>query len=175
MNFMPRRSRIVLPGCCHHITQRGVRSLPLFFDDLDRIAYQYFLRDEARSADLKFMSYSLMPNHLHLVVIPRTASSLARAIGNAHKRYTWMINHRMEKRGFLFQGRFYSEPLEEEHFWSTMRYVERNSTHAGLSETPWNYRWSSCRFNTGIITHDPLIKEISFNPEWWKNFLGGPL
>jgi len=29
-----------------------------------------------------------MPNHVHLVVVPSTAESLAAAIGEAHRRYT---------------------------------------------------------------------------------------
>ena len=33
-------------------------------------------------------AYCLMPNHVHLIVVPQSAESLRRAIGEAHPRYT---------------------------------------------------------------------------------------
>ncbi len=38
---MARIARIVLPNYPHHVTQRGVRSLPVFLSDEDRIEYLY--------------------------------------------------------------------------------------------------------------------------------------
>ncbi len=36
MDLMPRIARVVVPGLPHPVTQRGVRSLPVFFGDEDR-------------------------------------------------------------------------------------------------------------------------------------------
>jgi putative transposase len=36
---MARLARVVLPHLPHHVIQRGVRSLSLFFSDADREAY----------------------------------------------------------------------------------------------------------------------------------------
>ena len=35
---MARLSRVVLPKVPHHVTQRGVRSMNIFFDDIDSVA-----------------------------------------------------------------------------------------------------------------------------------------
>jgi len=47
-----------------------------------------------------------MSNHVHLIAVPRTDDGLARAIGEAHRRYTNYINARARFRGHLFQNRF---------------------------------------------------------------------
>ena len=36
---MARLARIVIPGIPHHVTQRGNRRLPVFFEDTDYQAY----------------------------------------------------------------------------------------------------------------------------------------
>ena len=67
-----------------------------------------------------------MPNHVHLIVVPQSAESLRRAIGEAHRRYTRRINFREGWRGHLWQGRFASFVMDEDHLLTAARYVELN-------------------------------------------------
>jgi putative transposase len=53
---MARFARLVVPGHPHHVTQRGVRSIDIFADDEDRLAYLDFMREEARRFDVKFVA-----------------------------------------------------------------------------------------------------------------------
>jgi putative transposase len=84
-----------------------------------------------------------MPNHVHLVAVPRTPEGLARAIGEAHRRYTRRINFRKEWRGYLWQGRFASCVMDREHGVAAARYIERNPVRAGLVKRAWEWPWSS--------------------------------
>src|SRR5256885_15677406 len=43
---MARISRVVASGYPHHVTQRGVRSIPIFQTDSDRRAYLDFVTEE---------------------------------------------------------------------------------------------------------------------------------
>ncbi len=86
-----------------------------------------------------------MPNHVHLIAVPQTADGLARAIGEAHRRYTRWINFREDWRGHLWQERFASFPMDEAHFLAVARYVETNPVAAGLVARPEEYQWSSAR------------------------------
>jgi putative transposase len=86
-----------------------------------------------------------MPNHVHLVVVPETSDGLARAIGEAHRRYTRLINFREGWRGYLWQGRFASYPLDEHYLLAVVRYVELNPVRAGLVKDAGCYRWSSAQ------------------------------
>ena len=56
-----------------------------------------------------------MPNHVHLILVPATADGLACAIGETHRQYTGFVNARQRWTGHLFQGRFSSVVLDEEH------------------------------------------------------------
>ena len=70
---------------------------------------------------------------------------LARAVGEAHRRYTRMIHFREDWRGYLWQGRFASYPMDEEYLLRAVRYTELNPVRAGLVQCPWEYEWSSAR------------------------------
>jgi hypothetical protein len=66
-------------------------------------------------------AYCLMPNHVHLIAVPQAEDSLARAIGEAHCRYTRRINFREKWRGYLWQGRFASFVMDEPYLEEELR------------------------------------------------------
>jgi hypothetical protein len=75
-----------------------------------------------------------MPNHVHLVGVPEREASLGLAVGRAHMTYARHANRRQQWWGHLWANRFYSSPLDDEHCWAAIRYVERNPVRAGLVE-----------------------------------------
>lgn len=108
---MARIKRVVVPGYPHHIVQRGVRSMDVFFSDADRQEYINLLCEQSIRSGVRYLAYCLMTNHIHLLAIPEKQDSLAKAIGETHRWYTQMVNFREKVRGFLFQGRFSSCPV----------------------------------------------------------------
>jgi putative transposase len=78
---MARLARIVVPGHPHHVTQRGNRRQPIFFEPSDYALYRDLLAEQCRKAAVEVWAYCLMPNHVHLVLTPQTAGALARALG----------------------------------------------------------------------------------------------
>ena len=170
---MSRISRIVVPGYPHHVTQRGVRSMNVFDSDEDRLAYIGFLSEEARRFGLDILAWCLMTNHVHFIATPQTQISLARGFGEAHRRYTRMKNFALKVRGYLFQGRFNSSVLDENHLLAAVRYVEMNPVKAGMAAHAWDYPWSSAAFHTGKIDLDPLVKDRSLSGmiSDWEGYL----
>ena len=170
---MPRISRVVLPGVPHHITQRGVRSLPVFYSDRERKAYLCLLARQGKRFQVRFVSYCLMTNHVHLIAVPGRPESLARAIGEAHRRYTCWQNGRSSSKGYFFQGRFFSCPLDERHLLAAVRYVERNPVRARMVRQAWEYPWSSAAYHAGLREGDPLIegRPLGGVIDDWKEFL----
>ena len=81
-----------------------------------------------------------MPNHVHLIAVPRTEQSLRRAIGEAHRRYTRRIHFREKWRGYPWQGRFASFVMDEPHLLAAARYVELNAQRAGLVACPEDWQ-----------------------------------
>lgn len=112
---MARLPRFVLPGVPHHVTQRGNRRERTFFEDGDYAVYLDLLADAARRAQTEICSYCLMPNHVHIILVPSDADGLRRTFGDLHRRYTGFINARMRTTGHLWQGRFSSVAMDEAH------------------------------------------------------------
>jgi putative transposase len=172
---MARISRIVVPEYPHHVTQRGVRSMTLFESDVDRGRYLAFIAEETIRFDVSILCWCLMDNHVHFIATPQTQSGLARAFGEAHRRYTRMKNLSEGVRGYLFQGRFSSTVLDERHLFAAARYVELNPVRAGLAAHAWDYPWSSARYHMGMQESDSLVKARKL-PEImgdWAEYLRG--
>ena len=114
-----------------------------FFADEDYRAYLALLAEWTGRCGVRVLAYCLMPNHLHLILVPGTQAGLARAVGQANQRYTRRINFRENWRGYLWQGRFSSCVMDEPHLLAAAAYVERNPARAGLVERAEDWPWSS--------------------------------
>lgn len=173
---MARLARVVAAGLPHHVTQRGNRRQAVFFGDQDYALYRELLAEGCRAAGVSVWAYCLMPNHVHLILVPHNADGLRAALGEAHRRYTRHVNFRQGWRGYLWQGRFASFPMDEPYLLACARYVELNPVRAGLVRRAKDWRWSSARAHLkgrddGLVAVDPLL---SLAPDW-AGFLRGGL
>jgi putative transposase len=146
---MPRSARIVVPGLPHHVTQRGNNRQDVFFVDGDRRAYLRILAEQCARHKTKILGYCLMNNHIHLIAIPAAEDSLAKSIGRTHWRYAQYLNRLHKRSGHLWQNRFYSNAMDDDHCLLAMRYIERNPLRAGIARAARNYRWSSAAAHCG--------------------------
>ena len=79
-----------------------------FFSQADYRLYLELVNEYRESAGVAIWAYCLMPNHVHLVVVPETRESLADFFRQVHRQYTRRINRREEWIGHLWQERFHS-------------------------------------------------------------------
>ncbi|MCF6256590.1 MAG: transposase [Gammaproteobacteria bacterium] len=170
---MARLARVVLPGYPHHITQRGNRRQDVFFTDSDYEYYLELLVEWCTHEGIEIWAYCLMTNHVHLIVKPKKKSHLGKAIGEVHRRYTRMINLRENWKGYLWQGRFSSYPMDKRWLLKAAAYVELNPVKAGRVKKAWDYRWSSVhahlsgKDSRGIILPEKLLSLAGD----WKTYL----
>ncbi len=95
--------------------------------------------------------------------------ALARAFGEAHRRYTRRINERNSWRGHLFQDRFFSYPMDENHLLNAARYIETMPVMMGVAPNPESYLWSSARAHIKGREDKLLDKNkplLHFVPDW---------
>lgn len=142
---MARLPRLVLPGLPYHVTQRGNRRQQTFFEDADYALYRDLLGEAARRAGSQVWAYCLMPNHVHLIVVPSDDDGLRRTFAEAHRRYTGFINARHRWTGHLWQGRFGAVVMDEIHLAHAVRYVTLNPVRARLVGRADEWPWSSAR------------------------------
>ncbi len=171
---MGRSARLVLPGCAHHVTQRGNHQQDVFLCDADRSLYLSLLRDSSEKAGFRILAFCLMTNHVHLVVVPERTDSLAKGLGRVHNDYARWLQIRQRRRGHLWQNRFFSCPLSDGHLVETLRYVEVNPVRAKLVSDPCDWAWSSARARitgtdrAGLIAHPDLGPSIGSD---WQRVL----
>ena len=84
-----------------------------------------------------------MPNHVHLIATPADEPGLPPAVGEAHRRHAAFIGARSRWTGHLFQARFSSVAMDEDHLLAAFRYVARGPVKAGLTAQAADWPWSS--------------------------------
>jgi putative transposase len=159
---LPRLARIVVPGAPHHVTQRGNRREQVFFGPGDYRFYRDLLAQAAAEAGTEIWAYCLMPNHVHLILVPANTQGLRATLAEAHRRYTNFINERNGWTGHLWQGRFGSAPMDEDHLAGAVRYVSLNPVRAGLVRRAQDWEWSSVRahlagIDDGFVAVKPVL------------------
>ena len=144
---MPRAARASGGGICYHVINRGNGRRQVFHKDGDYQAFLKAIGHACIEVPLPVLAYCLMPNHFHLVVLPRADGDLSRWmhwVQNTHVR-RYHQHHRTS--GHLWQGRFKAFPIQaDEHLLTVLRYVERNPVRAELARLAEQWDWSSARF-----------------------------
>jgi putative transposase len=164
---MPRRPRVVVPGIAHHITQRGNNRQAVFLSPGDRCLYLQLLSRIAPAGGVRILGYCLMTNHVHLIAVPESETSLARTLGRAHSEYALAVNRDQRRTGHVWQNRFFSCPMEESHLYAAMRYVELNPVRASMISVAWEWPWSSAAAHALDTSGDPVLDSH------WKEYFGG--
>jgi putative transposase len=169
---MARMARAVAAGVPHLVTQRGNRGQKVFFGDDDYEIYKALLAEGCRAAGVALWAYCLMPAQVHLILVPSDEDGLRAALGETHRRYTRLVNAREDWRGYLWQGRFASFPVDHTWLLACARYVELNPVRAKLARRARDWRWSSARAHLKgrddtLVRVGPLLKRV----DDWATFL----
>ncbi|MEO7239842.1 MAG: transposase [Sphingomicrobium sp.] len=170
---MARLTRLVIPGLPYHVTQRGNRRQQTFFNDGDYALYRELIAAAARRSECAIWAYCLMPNPVHLIVVP-SHCDLRQLFADAHRRYTGFINARQRWTGHVWQGRFGAVAMDEAHLAAAARYVALNPVRARSCERAEQWPWSSARAHLAgaddaLTTVAPLLDRYGD----FASFLGG--
>lgn len=139
---MARKARIYSQSGCYHIVIKGVGNQILFEDDNDCRKFLFYLKKFKKQMDVKIIGFCLMENHVHLIL--RTEGKLvSRFMQKLEISYAYYFNVKYQREGPVFNGRFKSEPIENDVYMLTaFRYVVRNPEKAGICRFN-EYLWSS--------------------------------
>ena|SRR2546425_1174406 len=151
---MARLARIAVANIPHHATQRGNARQFILGSDAERLVYLDLLRKYVQLHELLLLGYCLMSNHVHLVIVPREVDAMAKALKQTHGRYASYWNATHASSGHVWQGRFYSCPLDSHHLWIALRYAELNPVRAGLVHQAESWPWSSAPAHCGSVRAD---------------------
>ena len=175
---MARLARVVIPGLPHHVTQRGNGGARTFFSDRDFACYRDLLAASCREAEVEVWAWCLMPDHVHLVLVPTDPDGLRRALAPVHRKYAGIIHARRKRTGHFWQGRFGCVAMDEDHLAAALRYVSLNPVRARLVGRARDWRWSSVRAqlarrDDGITTQTSFRTSIYLRSKITLNFSVG--
>jgi REP element-mobilizing transposase RayT len=132
LRLMPRGPRLDAPGALHHVIARGIERRAIFRHDGDRTQFLDRLADVMAATRLQLLAWSLMPNHVHLLIRTRDRS-LSTGMRCLLTGYAVTFNRHHRRAGHLFQNRFKSTLVEEEpYFLQLVRYIHLNPLRARL-------------------------------------------
>jgi putative transposase len=128
---MARKLRVQYEGAIYHVTMRGVERRPIFKDDEDRERFLKRLGEAVEEFGLRLYLFSLLQNHIHLLVETPQAN-LSAFMHKLQTAYTVYYNLRHRRAGHLMQGRFGAEPVQgDTHLLKLTRYIHLNPVFVG--------------------------------------------
>ena len=114
---------------------RNPRAADLMLSELGR------LRDEL---DFALLAYGIMPDHIHLVIVPGTVANLSRTMQSIKGRFARRWNQRLGRRGCIWQPRYYESAVRTEaQLLNWVEYIHQNPIRAGLAASPEGYPYCS--------------------------------
>jgi len=154
---MPRLARYAAPGTPQHIIHRGNNRAAIFARVADYRFFRECLRSACERYECSVHAYALMTNHVHVLVTPHRASSVAEMMQSIGRRYVRYFNDVHERTGTLWEGRYRATLIETDRYlFACYRYVELNAVRAGIVREPRAYAWSSHAFNA-YGSNDPVV------------------
>lgn len=161
---MARLPRLIIPDQPHHVIQRGNDRQAIFRDASDYGIFLGWLRESSKQFNVAIHAYVLMSNHLHLLASPSDLIGLGRMMQWVGRHYVPYFNHKYQRSGTLWQGRYKTAVIDSERYFLTCsRYIELNPVRAGMVSGPADYQWSSYLHHIGTRT-DALVTD---HPLYW--------
>ncbi len=140
---MARLARFIIPGIPHLVTQRGNGRQKTFFSDDDYALYRDLLREHAAANGVAVWSWVLMPNHVHMILVPEAEDSLRACLSKVHRAYAGHIHAREKRTGHFWQGRYGCVAMDEAHLLAALPYVALNPVRARRVKRAQQWTWSS--------------------------------
>jgi putative transposase len=127
------------------VTQRGVGRQRVFFAESDYEAYKDLLVEGCQRAGVTVLAWCLLPQRVHLVLVPKDKDGLRAALGETHRRYSRQVNVRKARQGYLWRSRFASFPFDEGLLDEVIRFVELSPVRENLVRSAAGWSWSSAQ------------------------------
>ena len=177
---MARKPRVEYPGAFYHVITRGNQRRDIFTDSRDRERCINKLKDYKERYEFFIYAYTLMSNHIHLL-IETGNTSLSKIMQGFLQSYTQYYNRKYNTVGHLFQSRYKAILCDKDaYLLQLVRYIHLNPVRAKIVENSSDYLWSSHRVYLGLegtffIDYEFVLGQFSNRPiearRMYENFI----
>jgi putative transposase len=142
---MPRAPRIYAPGGTMHVVARCNNREFYFTAQKDFQILLDHLGEMSRAYGVRLFGYTLMSNHIHLLLQSPDTDALGRPMRWFMTQTAKTFHLLRNRRGHFWERRFRACLVEDDLYaLAALRYMDRNPVRAGIVEDPATYAWSSC-------------------------------
>jgi REP element-mobilizing transposase RayT len=136
-------NHILLENQAYHTISTTRDRRPVFADPVLANVVLDTIR-ETRIERAHVLAWAVMPDHLHLVLVPREPYTLPQVMQNIKGNASWAINRITGRRGPIWQQGYYDRMIRSEmHLFEAIAYVNANPVVAGLAKEPGEYPFAS--------------------------------
>jgi len=164
-------------GRARFVTFSTHRRLPILTNDVFRQDVVDALIETREKTKVRLVAYVIMPEHVHLVLVPPESTKIGSLIGDIKRLAARSVLARLRNndtgllkelvvernrivRHALWQRRCYDHNVRSEEFlWSKVLYCHKNPVTRELVKRPEDWPWSSYRWYQGE-TDVPLEMDL---------------
>ena len=170
MTSFKTRQSYNLSNHAHFLTFSCYKRLPLLNSDKSRRWLIDSLQALRKAQSVSLLAYVIMPEHVHLLVYPRSESyQMSRILAGIKRPVSrvareWYAEHdprmieslrvvqgdRIDFRFWQAGGGYDQNITDSEAIWQIAEYIHANPVRRGLVEDACDWQWSSARFWSGL-------------------------
>jgi len=159
---MSRRIRLYYNHAVYHIAIRGNNRQAILRADEDKDSFLETLSKFKERFGFRLYGFVLMDNHAHLIVETNSMANISKIMQAITLSYSQKFRHKYNYTGYVWQGRFKSNLIEESNYiLECINYIHNNPVRAKMVTQPKDYAWSSYHFYNSDI--NPLSKVIQLD------------
>jgi REP element-mobilizing transposase RayT len=149
---MGTRNHAELPNEAYFVTTTTHDREPIFSEATTAASFVEELLRLRSELGFLLLSYVVMHDHVHLLIVPGPDAGLAKIMQHVKGRFARRFNESKGGQGKLWQARYYETIIRgEDSLHRRIEYIEQNPVAAGLAEDAPSYRFSSATRPTGDL------------------------
>jgi putative transposase len=132
------------------------------------------MREAHDKVRMRLVGDCLLDNHFHLLLWPHEDGDLSRWMQWLRPSHVRRYHRHYDSSGHVWQGRFKAFPIQDDdHYFSVLRYVERNPLRANMVARSQDWAWSILKPTArsgpdGLLSEGPRSKRSQ-----WTRFVNG--
>jgi REP-associated tyrosine transposase len=139
-----RQGRFILPDTAYHTTSVTHDRQALLTTPIAAAALLEAIEYERHTEHAYVLAYAIMPDHLHLLLVPREPMDVSTVLHNLKSFSGKIINRGLERTGPVWQKNFHDRVIRNERQLETaIEYIHRNPVAAQLAARAQDYKWCS--------------------------------
>lgn len=158
--------RTIVPEAVHHIYQRTVDGVLLFYTVRDHLVHFSVFSVCARRYGIKVLGFCQMPDHLHLSVRPSRRDQMSGFMKESAICFVKEYNSSIGRSGPILESCFGSAPkIKDKRVRENVVYLYNNPVERGLCMMAEDYQWN---FLAYAWSDHPFSEPFIYRRASWK-------